>query len=171
MYFVAASLINDSDGYGQRPIVKVIGAKTNFDSAVLPFGVLQEILNLQRPKPRRKPVHRRTRPVTIKIYKDNDHVPQMKKINYLRGVDNYYEFAGSHGYNEQPFYDRDTVYSGDAYSVRPYSGQDFLLVDKDGDEIADLKYVRDKGIPKITKVEPIIIGKRVQEHVYLEVKK
>lgn len=164
-------MIGRSRGYGQRPHVKVIGAKTNFDSGVLPFGVLQEILNLQRPKPRKKTIHRRTKPVTVKIYKDYD-VNQyeiensMKKINYLRGVENFYEFAGSHKFN-----DHSSIYSGDAYSVLPYGGKEFMLVDKEGDEIVDLKYIREKGIPRITKVEPIVIGKRIQEHVFLEVKK
>lgn len=160
---MAVSLFRSSYGYGPRPVVKVIGAETNYDRAILPFGVLQEVLRLQRPKPRRKTIQR---PVTVKIYKDQGFHHQ-KKINYLRGVDNYYEFAGS---NDQSLYG-DTIYSGDAYSVLPYGRKEFMLVDKGGDEIVDLQYLKDKGIPRITKVDPIIIGNTVQEHIYLEVRK
>ncbi|KAL5276401.1 hypothetical protein ACFFRR_001932 [Megaselia abdita] len=177
VYFVAASLIRSSDGYGQRPVVKVIGAKTNYDSAVLPYGVLQEIFKLQRSKIRRKPIQRKTRPVTIKIYKDKDfnqyqiENTMRKKINYLGGVDNYFDFAGPQHYRDDTFYNGDNIYNGDAYSVLPYGGKEFMLVDKEGDEIADLRYLKEKGVPRITRVEPIIVGKRIQEHVFLEVKK
>lgn len=169
MIFVAVSLFGSSNGYGKRPIVKVIGAKTGYDSDVLPYGVLQEILRLQMPKPKRKKI----RPVTVKIYKDRDYNQyqiensMQKKINYLRGVDNYFEFSKLKD-DQDVFGD---VYNGIDYNVLPNGGKHFMLVDNEGNDIVDLRYVKDKGIPRITKVEPIVIGNMLQEHVFLEVKK
>lgn len=173
MYFLAVSVLWSTYGYDLRQAMKVIGARTKYDSDILPFGVLQEVLRLQGSKAKRKPVQSKTRPVTVKIYKDLDFNQyqtenQMKKINYLRGVENYYEFSG---HDQSSLYNSGDIYNGDAFSVLPYGRKQFMLVDKEGDDIVNFQYVNQEGVPRIRKVEPIVIGNKIQEHIFLEVKK
>lgn len=162
-------MIASTYGYDVRHGGKVLGAKTEHDSDILPFGVLQEVFRFQGPKAKSKFLQRKARPLTVKIYKDYDfNQNQLKKINYLRGVENYYEFSG---HDQSSLYSRGAIYDGDAYSVLPSGAKEFMLVDKEGDDIVNFQYVKQEGVPRIRKVEPIVIGNKVQEHVFLEVKK
>lgn len=143
MYFSVVSFLGSCHEYSSRPIVKTIGTEANHDSDVLPFAVLQEVFRMVVPKDEKKPLNQ-------------------NKVNYLKGSRrNYY---AEHRY----FYPQR---SNADYTIHPYGENIYVLVDKEGDAIIDLQYVKNKGKPTITKVEFVASGNRFQEHVFLETKK